>query len=136
MRKGNIDWEQFAKELLWNRIVYDKNGDSGYEINTEHEVGRFSILACHTHLYKELTWKELALELGLWTEQLISDGHDCHECPERETCSAFFKNETDHEQCSGWQKHFGFSKAPEQHELTEDEITKSYYKRWIKDIKK
>ena len=136
MRKGNIDWEQFAKELLWNRIVYDKNGDSGYEINTEHEVGRFSILAYHTHAYKSLTWKELALELGLQTEQLISDGHDCHECPERETCSAFFKNETDHEQCSGWQKHFGFSKAPEQHELTEDEITKSYYKRWIKDIKK
>lgn len=136
MRKGNIDWEQFAKELLWNRIVYDKNGDSGYEINTEHEVGRFSILACRTHPYKELTWKELALELGLWTEQLISDGHDCHECPERETCPAFFKNETDHEQCSGWQKHFGFSKAPEQHELTEDEITKAYYKRWLKDIKK
>ena len=43
MIKGNIDWEQFAKELLWNRIVYDKNGDSGYEVNTEHEVGRFSI---------------------------------------------------------------------------------------------
>ena len=136
MRKGNIDWEQFAKELLQNRIVYDKNGDSGYEINTEHEVGRFSILACHTHPYKELTWKELALELGLWTEQLISDGHDCHECPERETCSAFFKNETDHEQCSGWQKHFEFSKAPKQHELSEDEITKAYYKRWLKDIKK
>ena len=136
MRKGNIDWEQFAKELLWNRIVYDKNGDSGYEINTEHEVGRFSILAYHTHPYKELTWKELALELGLWEEQLISDGHNCHECPERETCSALFKDDSDHEQCSGWQNYFGFSKAPEQHELTEDEITKAYYKRWLKDIKK
>ena len=136
MKKGDINWEEFAKALIWNRIVYDKNGDSGWEVDTTHTVGHFSIMACQVHPYKSLTWKELALELGLWENDLISDGHDCKECPERETCSAYFKDDPDHEQCYGWQQLYGFSKAPERHELTEDEITKAYYERWYKDIKK
>ena len=66
MKKGDINWEEFAKALIWNRIVYDKNGASGWEVDTTHTVGHFSIMACQVHPYKSLTWKELALELGLW----------------------------------------------------------------------
>jgi hypothetical protein len=129
INKNDIDWKEFASYLLWCNIVEHKNQYSGLEISdATGNIAHFSLMSYlppGESSPRALTWKELALELGLWTEQLISDGHDCHECPERETCSAFFKNDTDHEQCSGWQKHFGFSKAPEQHELSEDEITKA-----------
>jgi len=134
MRRGYINWEEFAKALLWNRIVYDKNGNSGYEVDTTHEVGNFSIRACQPNAYKELTWKELCLELGIWEDMLLSDGHNCKECPERNNCSAYFKDDPDQEQCSGWQKLYGFSKAPsiESQHLSEEEITKAYHERWFK----
>jgi len=136
MKKGDINWEEFAKQLLWNRIVYDKNGNSGWEIDTTGEIGHFSILAQHMNAYKELTWKELCLELGVWEDMLVSDGHNCKECPDREKCSAYFKDDTDHEQCYGWQQRYGFTKAHDKKLLTKEDIEQAYYKRWIESIDK
>jgi len=78
--------------------------------------------------------RQLCLELGIWEDMLLSDGHNCKECPERKNCSAYFKDDPDQEQCSGWQKLYGFTKAPsvESQHLSEEEIAKAFYERWVK----
>ena len=40
MTKNDIDWKTFATELLWVKIVEDKNKDSGYDISESGEIGR------------------------------------------------------------------------------------------------
>lgn len=94
MNKDNVDWKEFASWMLWHLIVKHKNEFSGYSIMLEDgpegrgihkgDIGCFSILSyIDPFSYKNLTYKELALELGLWTNYLTSDGHDCEKCPER-----------------------------------------------------
>jgi hypothetical protein len=75
MRKDNVDWQKFAESLLWHIIVYDKNADSGYDMMSNGEIGcfRFSSII-DPFSYRHLTWKELALELGLFKEYLTPDG--------------------------------------------------------------
>jgi len=105
MKKGDVNWEEFGKGLLWHNIVYEKNADSGYDIMLENEeIGRWrfsSIVPPST--YKPLTWKELALALGLFEEYLIPDGHDCKICSLRKDCLAYFKDDEDHERCYLWE---------------------------------
>lgn len=107
MRKGDVNWFGFGKELLWHMIVCRKNEDSGYDMITEGacagEIGRWRLSsAVHPSICRGLTWKELALELGLFRKYLTRDGHDCAECPERDKCTAFFKDDRDHEVCGRW----------------------------------
>ena len=114
MRKGNVDWQKFAESLLWQMIVMHKNDDSGFDIitaqNTEYsipgygvgDIGYWRILSYYIGDFKPLTWKELALELGLFTDRLTSDGHNCGICPEHENCKAYFKDDKDHERCNFW----------------------------------
>ena len=101
MTKNDIDWKQFATELLWVKIVENKDKDSGYDISESGEIGRWRYSAVAIP-YRRLTWKELALELGVLTEYLTPDGHDCKICGERETCRADFKDDPDQERCIGW----------------------------------
>lgn len=104
MNKNNMDWKSFAESLLWHNIVYDKNGDSGWDImEDEGEIGHWRFSSIITPgTYKPLTWKELALALGLYEEYLTPDGHDCKNCPERKDCMAYFKDDEDHERCHWW----------------------------------
>ena len=113
MSKNGIDWKEFAEALLWNNVVTKKNEYSGYCIMLEDgpegkgihtgDIGKWAICSYLTPgSYKALTWKELSLALGLWTEHLTSDGHDCSVCPERNSCKAFFKDNKDHERCNWW----------------------------------
>ena len=111
MNKDNIDWKEFARELIWYNIVYRKNVDSGYDIMLidvpgrakKGDIGHHRIQSYLPPLsYKPLTWKQLALELDLWTEYLTPDGHDCIQCPVSKTCTAYFKGEADHERCNWW----------------------------------
>lgn len=105
MNKCDLNWEEFAKELLWREIVYHKNEDSEYDVTLgdKREIGRWRFSASPVP-YKALTWKELALELGLFEEYLVNDGHDCHKCDNEKNCIAYFKYDKDHETCNYWQK--------------------------------
>lgn len=116
MNKENINWQEFAQSLLWNRIVYDKNGYSGWDIMLvdgpegrgihRGDIGHWSIQSYLDPLsYAGLTWKGLAVALGIFEDFLIPDGHDCKKCPEREKCQAFFKDDEDHERCNWWEEH-------------------------------
>lgn len=102
MTKDNINWESLATELLWRNIVRSKNEDSGYDITKSGEIGqsRFSSIV-QPEDYRRLTWKELALELGLFEEYLTPDGHDCKVCSHRKVCMASFKDDPDQERCYG-----------------------------------
>ena len=111
MNKDKIDWKQLAMELIWHNLVYRKNVDSGYDIMLvdvpgqakKGDIGCFRISSSILpNYYKALTWKQLALELDLWTEYLTPDGHDCIKCPVSKTCTAYFKGEADHERCNWW----------------------------------
>jgi hypothetical protein len=107
MRKGDIDWKSFAESLLWHNIVYHKNEYSGYEQgDVSGEIGNYSIRSIFVETYHKLTWKQLALELGSFTDQLISDGHDCKVCPDRKGCRAYFKDDPDQERCNGWKEEY------------------------------
>lgn len=128
MRKGDVDWKSFAERLLWRNIVYHKNEYSGYDLITDDvpewmkdkpedqiyprgdkpgEIVRDTrILSYWIGPTKQLTWKELALELGLFEDILIPDGHDCYVCPERKDCTAYFKDDPDQERCSGWKEEY------------------------------
>jgi len=113
MRRGDVNWEELAKALLWVNIVKHKNEDSGWDVMTEEgpagrdihkgDVGYWSICSyVDPYSHKPLTWKELALELGMFEDILTPDGHDCEICPDKETCQAYFKGDKDEEQCSRW----------------------------------
>ena len=111
---GEIDWKSMAEQLLWFNIVSRKNEDSGFDILLidvpergmhKGDIGFFRILSyIGPETHKPLTWKELALYMGLFLDHLISDGHDCHRCPEECNCRAYFKYEKDQERCSGWER--------------------------------
>jgi hypothetical protein len=101
MTKNDIDWKQFATELLWGNIVSHKNEDSGYDISESGEIGRWRYSAVAIP-YRSLTWNELALELGVLEDLLTPDGHDCGVCSQRNSCSASFKDDPDQERCNGW----------------------------------
>lgn len=126
MRRGDVDWKLFAEDLLWRNIVHGKNDYSGYDIVTDDVpfwakgltteqiyprgdkpgdiVRDTRFLSYSIGPTKQLTWKELALELGLFEDILTPDGHDCKICPDREGCHAYFKDDPDQERCSGWGK--------------------------------
>jgi len=126
MRKDNVDWKEFASKLLWCNIVYHKNEYSGYDIITDDIPENFKhltkeqiyqrgykpgdivpdtrILSYWIGPTKQLSWKELALELGLFEDLLIHDGHDCNICKKHDKCTAFFKDDPDHERCNGFMK--------------------------------
>jgi hypothetical protein len=127
MRKGDVDWKQFATELLWRNCIHDKNGYSGYDLVTEPEryslfsaldnpfprgdkpgdiVRDTSILSYWIGPVKRLSWKELALALGLFEDHFIPDGHDCKKCKCADTCHAYFKDDPDHEVCGWWKEHY------------------------------
>ena len=124
-RKDNMDWEELATVLLWMNIVHDKNGYSTYDVVTDghpswakelpdeqlyprgHKPGDIvrdtDFLSYYIGPVKKLSWKELALELGLFEDILTPDGHDCKSCPERKDCFAYFKDDPDQERCSWWE---------------------------------
>lgn len=115
MNKNDINWENFAKDLLWRMIVSHKNEDSGYDVitsiaNPEYgrhgynvgDIGAWRFLSFYIGDFKPLTWKELALELGIFADRLTPDGHDCKICPEHKKCQAYFKDDPDHERCNFW----------------------------------
>jgi len=105
--KDNINWEEFAKELLWDNIVFRKNDDSGYEQGDETgDIGHYRYMSAIGESFHPVTWKELALALGLFTDILTPDGHDCHKCPDEKDCIAYFKYDKDHERCNGWKGNF------------------------------
>ena len=88
MRKGDVDWKQFATDLLWFNIVSHKNEYSGYDLVTSGDgsqpywrekkgdiVRDVRFRSSFAPPTKQLTWKELALELGLFEDILTPDGH-------------------------------------------------------------
>ena len=56
------------------------------------------------HSHKPLSWREFALELGLFEEFLLPDGHDCKKCPNRKNCIAYFKDDEKQATCDWWKK--------------------------------
>lgn len=127
MNKNNIDWRQFASELMWRMVVQHKNEDSWYDIMTTDDyaergihngdISNFRICSYVDPLsHRPLTWKELALELGLFHDRLTPDGHDCRKCPEESTCNAYFKYDTDHERCHTWEQLHPETKTADQNE--------------------
>ena len=121
--RDKIDWENLTSQLLWHNVVYHKNEYSGYDIITNeipswckdnpeqayqrgHKpgdiVGDIRILSYWIGPSRQLTWKELALALGFWKENLLPDYHDCSICSQRNDCKAYFKDNPDQERCSGW----------------------------------
>lgn len=109
----NIDWKTWTQALLWHQIVYHKNEFSGYELVVNPSeyttsvkkgdiIGDSRFLSYYIGETRKLSWKELALCLGLWKDAMLSDYHICGECPEEKTCHAYFKYDKDQERCSGW----------------------------------
>ena len=105
------DWEELAKQLLWIKVVESKNEDAFYEISETGELGTFRYSSSLKEKYRTVSWKELALELGLFKDLLTPDGHDCKVCPSREKCTAYFKDDPDHERCSEWEKNYVISRT-------------------------
>lgn len=118
-----IDWKSWTASLLWHNIVYHKNEYSGYDmvVKTNEKKGGFwgknpyprghnigdivsdtRFLSYSIGSIRKLTWKELALSLGFWKEQLLTDGHDCDKCPKNSSCNAFFKYDINQERCNVW----------------------------------
>lgn len=127
MRKDSVDWKEFATQLLWRNCVHDKNGYSGYDIITDTIPAWFkdkpekayqrgykpgdivrdtSILSYYIGPTKKLSWKELALAIGLFEDHFIPDGHDCSKCKVADTCHAYFKDDPYQEVCSWWTEHY------------------------------
>lgn len=115
MRKDNVDWKEFAEALLWWNVVAHKNEDSYYDLIVSDkysngrgynvgDIGHFRICSYYVGEFIPLTWKQLALALGLFEDHLIHDGHDCKICPKRDGCTAYFKDDPDHERCNGWEE--------------------------------
>lgn len=115
--QDKIDWKGWVKAILWHQYVYYGNDFSGYEImvkpfeiNGESVrgyrkgdiVGDTRILSYSIGETRRLTWRELALCLGLWKENLLTDGHNCQKCPDHKKCKAYFKDDKKQLRCSGW----------------------------------
>lgn len=126
MRKGNVDWKPFCKSLLWMLVLRHKNEESIFDIYTtggcKGEIGSWRFSSAIGGEFKPLTWKELALELGLFTDLLTDDGHDCTKCPDEKNCKAGFKYDKDHECCGWWTKHYKVP-VPTDVEDTNDKLT-------------
>jgi len=114
----HLDYKPFAEQMLWHLIVKHKNEFSGYSVMLEDgpegtglkkgDIGQYSYMSSvPPQSSKPLTYKELALELGLFTEHLTSDSHDCKRCEKESACTAYFKYDTDHERCIGWKEREG-----------------------------
>ena len=116
MRKDDMDWKALATQLLWFNIVYRKiwygisavsDRYSGYDVvldsSTREILRDTSFLSYSVGHVKKLSWKELALELGLFEDILTPDGHDCKNCPHRKDCIAYFRDDPDQERCSWWE---------------------------------
>ena len=115
MRKDDMDWKALAAQLLWFNIVYRKNEYSGYDVvldSSPREILRDTSFLSYYSVgpVKKLSWKELALELGLFEDILTPDGHDCKNCPHRKDCIAYFKDDPDQERC-GWWEDYQISKG-------------------------
>ena len=119
MNKNDIDWKEFAENMLLHNIVYHKNEYSWYvlilddcKLYSKGQIVSDDIFAMSTlapHLIgnnKKLSWKELALELGLFEQILIPDGHDCKVCPENKQCRAYFKFDPEQERCNRWKEEY------------------------------
>ena len=111
----NIDWKTWTQALLWHQIVYHKNEFSGYElvinpaeyttsVKKGDIIGDTRFLSYYIGETRKLSWKELALCLGLWKDAMLPDHHKCEGCPDEEGCKAYFKYDEDQERCSGWIK--------------------------------
>lgn len=119
------DWKSLAAELIWFNVVSHKNEYSGYDIITNADVPWFTekegplskyprgnkpgdihrdirFLSYYIGPTRQLTWKELALALGLYKDILLPDYHDCSKCEDHKNCRAYFKDDPDQERCSGW----------------------------------
>jgi len=148
LNRENIDWETLTAQLLWHNIVYHKNEYSGYDIITNDipswckdkpeeacqrgykpgdiipDVRIFSYWIGPT---RQLTWKELALALGFWKENLLPDHHDCKICEQRKKCKAYFKDKEDQEKCSGWMEEHGYDDEKE-YKIFIDNLLNTKYK--------
>jgi hypothetical protein len=132
--RDNIDWQKLTAKLLWYNIIDHKNEYSGYDIITNNIpswckdkpeetyqrgykpgdiIPDVRILSYWVGPTRQLTWKELALALGFWKEQLLPDHHDCKVCEQRKKCKAYFKDNPDQEKCSGWMKDHGYDDEKE-----------------------
>ena len=120
----NNDWKSLAAELIWFNVVSHKNEYSGYDIVQNPSKNSFwekienqyprgdkpgDIVRDVTYLSygigptRRLSWKELALALGLYKDILLPDYHDCSRCEDHKNCRAYFKDNPDQERCSGWE---------------------------------
>lgn len=145
LNRDNIDWETLVAQLLWHQVVYHKNEYSGYDIITDYKVLPEWCKDNPEHAYprgnkpgdivrdirflsywigpsRQLTWKELALALGFWKENLLPDYHDCSICSQRKDCKAYFKDDKDQERCSGWMEEHGKPNEEEEYKKFIDNL--------------
>ena len=108
-----INWKGWVEALLWHQYIFHEDEYSGYElvvkpaeycshIKAGDIVGDIRILSYSIGETKRLTWRELALVLGLLKEYLLTDGHDCQKCPDYKKCKAYFKDDKKQLRCNGW----------------------------------
>lgn len=131
MNRDSVNYKEMFEQLLWKNIVRHKNKGSGYfkvdrdESDTYPKGEIFynlsAVSGLHPDSYHELTWKELAIELGIFEDLIVPDGHDCKECPYESTCTAHFKYDPDQERCSAWVNRKPFSSVEEPTSKTEHE---------------
>ena len=145
LNRDNIDWETLVAQLLWHQVVYHKNEYSGYDIITDYKVlpdwckdnreyayprgnkpgdivRDIRFLSYWIGPSRQLTWKELALALGFWKENLLPDYHDCSICSQRKDCKAYFKDDKDQERCSGWMEEHGKPNEEEEYKKFIDNL--------------
>jgi hypothetical protein len=145
LNRDNIDWETLAAQLLWHQVVYHKNEYSGYDIITDYKtlpvwckdnpeyayprgnkpgdiVRDIRFLSYWIGPSRQLTWKELALALDFWKENLLPDYHDCSICSQRKDCKAYFKDNKDQERCSGWMQEHGKPNEEEEYKKFIDNL--------------
>jgi len=143
--RENIDWETLVSQLLWFNVVSHKNEYSGYDIITKYKtlplwcngdpelayqrgykpgdiLRDTSFLSYYVGPVRKLTWKELALVLGFWKEQLLPDYHNCSICQQKDKCYAYFKDDPEQERCSGWMKDHGHPNDEEEYKKFIDNI--------------
>ena len=133
----HIDWKNVAVWLMWRNVVYHKNEYSGYDIVVEpikeYVTGykRGDIINDTRYLSysigqtRQLTWKELALALGLFKNHLTWDGHDCKVCEKRKGCKAYFKDDPDQERCNLWWEKHGYPDDEAEYKKFMDKLMES-----------